>query len=100
MGRWSFELWSTRGANHRVNPRALLVALPVIWAIGEGSAAAAEIDVVGAVAGSGGARSLTLIIERDTLDWPVVVRRNDSSDAPVPVRIDITPLIGLCVPKT
>jgi hypothetical protein len=93
MSQSPFGLWSMRVANHRVCLLALLAALPMLCAIG-GPAAAAEIDIIGAIAGSGGTRSLTFVIERDTLDWPVVIRRNDSSDAPVPVRIDITPLIG------
>src|SRR5258708_6462726 len=54
----------------------------------------AEIDIVGATAGAGGARALTLVVDGPTFTWPIVVRRNDGGDAPVRVRVDVTSLIG------
>ena len=52
---------------------------------------AADISVVGAAAGT---RALTLIIEEPTFDWPITIRRDDSTDGAAPVRIDVTPLTG------
>lgn len=54
----------------------------------------AEIGIPGATTGAAGARALTLVVDSATFTWPIVVRRNDSGDASVRVRVDITSLIG------
>jgi hypothetical protein len=72
--------------------RAAVVATVFLSAAGE--ARAAEIGVVGATVGTGGTRNLSLIVEAAAFDWPITIRRNDSSDSTAKVRIDVTPLIG------
>jgi hypothetical protein len=54
----------------------------------------AEIGIPGATAGAAGARALALVVEGPAFTWPIIVRRNDSGDAAVRVRVDVTPLTG------
>jgi hypothetical protein len=54
----------------------------------------AEIGIPGATTGAAGARALTLVVDGPTFTWPIVVRRNDSGDDSVRVRVDVTSLIG------
>ena len=53
----------------------------------------AEISIPGAT-GAAGARALALVVDSPTFIWPIVVRRNDSGDVSVRVRVDITSLTG------
>lgn len=54
----------------------------------------ADIDIAGATAAAGGARALALVVDGPDFTWPIVVRRNDGGAAPVPVRVDLTSLVG------
>src|SRR5258708_114376 len=67
--------------------------LAILLSVAHG-AYAAEIGVVEAKTGTGGARTLSLIVEEPTFDWPITIRRNDSGDAPAAVTVDVTTLIG------
>ena len=55
---------------------------------------AADIGIVEAKTGPSGARTLSLVVEQATFDWPLTVRRNDSGPADVAVTVDATTMLG------
>ena len=73
--------------------RSFLAAI-LLLALGMRISDAADLSVVGASPTSGGAPSLSLVVEDADLDWPIILRRNDSGQTPIEVRVDVTPLIG------
>lgn len=85
---------SQRFAGFRLTLSHVIFVVPVLWLMSVGAATAAEIGIVGAAAGAGGAHTLTLVVEDPAFDWPITIRRNDTGEPAVAVRIDVTPLIG------
>ncbi|HEV2155814.1 hypothetical protein [Bradyrhizobium sp.] len=52
----------------------------------------AEIAIPSATTNAAGAKSLALTVDRSNFTWPIVVRRNDSGDTALRVRVDFTSL--------
>jgi hypothetical protein len=55
---------------------------------------AADIGVVEAKSASSGTRTLSLVIEEASFDWPLTIRRNDSGPSDAGVAVDVTTLLG------
>ncbi|MFO1160764.1 MAG: hypothetical protein U1E60_18130 [Reyranellaceae bacterium] len=71
----------------------LMVVLTSLTLLGTSAVAETSLTLTGVPAAGGGAHALAMIVEEPAIDWPIVLRRNDSG-SPARVCVDVTPLIG------